>query len=342
MMTKNNKRKITSLPVVVILIIILDLVFLYYIKYSNQKLTLSDLDLDNFGNISNLFFTILLIIGLLIVVLKKSIVFNPKIFLPFFLMNQFLLILIYFLKYISLPFKEIYYLGQSGDELFIGAIFAFYTLTFLIMIFLIWLFIFNYKNILVLRAIVNSILSMLVMLLLVFLFIIGKEADLDKSLIKSDKNNIGVVLGAAVWSKNMPSPSLSGRVDKALTLYEQKRISQIYLTGSNAPGELSESEVALKYIKAKGFNTSEIFIEKETTSTNEQIQYIKNNLIGIPNKNVVVISDSYHLVRVLEIAKFHKIKIQVSASELSQSFEKAVYNKIREALALTMFWLYAL
>lgn len=342
MMAKNNKRKLTLLPMVLILIIILDLAFLYHIKYSNQKLTLGDLALDNFGNISNLFFALLLIIGLLIVVLKKSIVFNPKIFFPFFLMNQFLLILIYFLKYISLPFKDIYYFGQSGDELFIGAIFAFYTLTFFIMIFLIWLIIFNYKSMLVFRASVNSILSMLVMLLLVFLFIIGKEADLDKSLIKSDKNNIGVVLGAAVWSKNKPSPSLSARVDKALILYEQNTISQIYLTGSNAPGELSESEVALKYIKDKGINTSEIFIEKKTTSTNEQIQYIKNNLIGISNKNVVVISDSYHLVRVLEIAKFHKIKIQVSASELSQSFEKAVYNKIREALALTMFWLYAL
>ena len=342
MMTKNNKRKIKSLPVVVILIIILDLAFLYYIKYSNQKLTFSDLDFFNFGNLLNLLLVILLITGLLIVVLKKSSVFNPKIFFPLFLINQFLLILICFLKYISLPFKEIYYLGQSGDELFIGAIFAFYTLTLLMMIFLIWLFIFNYKNILVLRAFVNSILSMLVMLLLVFLFIIGKETDLEERLIKNDKNTVGVVLGAAVWSKNKPSPSLAGRVDKALTLYQQNKISQIYLTGSNAPGELSESEAALKYIKAKGINTSEIFIEKETTSTNEQIQYIKNNLIGIFNKNVVVISDSYHLVRVLEIAKFHKIKIQVSASELSQSFEKAVYNKIREALALTMFWLYAL
>ncbi len=342
MMAKNNQRKIISLPILVILIIILDLTILYYIKYSNQNLTLSDLDLLNFGNSVNLFFAILLISGLLIVVLKKSILFNSKIFFPFFLINQFLLVIIYFLKYISLPFKEIYYLGQSGDELFISAIFAFYTLTLLIMIFLIWLSIFKYKNILVLRAFLNSILTILVILVLVLLFIIGRETGFKENFLKKDKNNVGVVLGAAVWSKNQPSPSLASRVDKALTLYKQKKISQIYLTGSNAPGELAESEVALQYIRAKGVNTSEIFLEKETTSTNEQMQYIKNNLIGTPKRNVIVISDSYHLVRVLEIAKFHKIKIQVSASELSQSFEKAVYNKIREALALTMFWLYAL
>lgn len=341
-MAMNNQRKIISLPVWVILIIILDLAFLYHIKYSNQNLTLGDLDIFNFGNLVNLFFAILLITGLLIVIIKKSILFSPKIFVSLFLINQFLLIIIYSLKYISLPFKEIYYLGQSGDELFTGVIFAFHTLTLLIIIFLIWLSIFNHKNILVLRAFVNSILTMLVILLLVFLFIIGRETGFKENSLKKDKNNIGVVLGAAVWSKNKPSPSLASRVDKALTLYEQNKISQIYLTGSNAPGELAESEVALKYIIAKGVEIPGIFIEKETTSTNEQIQYIKNNLIETPQKDVVVISDSYHLVRVMEIAKFHKIKIQVAASELSQSFEKAVYNKIREALALTMFWLYAL
>jgi len=249
-MAKNNQRKIRSQPVLVILIIILDLTFLYHIKYSNQNLTLSDLDLFNFGNLINLFFAILLITGLLIVVLKKANVFNSKIFFPVFLINQFLLIIIYFLKFISLPFKEIYYFGQSGDELFIGAIFAFYTLTFLIMIFLIWLFIFNYKNIFVLRAFVNSILTLLVILVLVFFFIVGRETGFKENFQKNDKNNVGVVLGAAVWSKNKPSPSLASRVDKALTLFEQKKISQIYLTCSNAPGELAESEVELVYILA--------------------------------------------------------------------------------------------
>jgi len=342
MMIKNNKRKITSLPVLVILVVILDLAFLYYNKYRNQNLTLSDFNLFSFGNLANLIFTLLLIIGIFIVTLKKSIIFKSKIFFPFFLINQILLIALYFLKLLPLPFKEIYYLGQTGDELLVGAIFALYTFTFLVMIFLVWLDIFSIKNVQILRALLNSALSMMFILLIVFLFIVGKEAGFDDTLLKREKNNVGVVLGAAVWSGNKPSPSLASRVDKALALYERKKISQIYLTGSNAPGELTESEVALRYIRSKGINSAEIFLEKETTSTNEQIQYVNNNLLSKLNKNVIVISDGYHLVRVLEIAKFHNIKIQVSASELSQSFEKALYNKIREALALTMFWLYAL
>jgi vancomycin permeability regulator SanA len=342
MMTKNKKGKITTQSAIIILIIIFDLAFLYFNKYRNQNLNLSDFNLLNFGNLANLFFTILLVIGLLIVNFKTSIAFNSKMFNSIFFINQILLVTLYFLNHLPLPFTEIYFLGQTGDQLFSGAIFAFYTITCFIMIFLVWLSIFDFKSILFLRASLNSVLTLISILLLVFVFIIGKEAVLKEDLITNDTRNVGVVLGAAVWSENKPSPSLANRVDKALSLYEQNKISQIYLTGSNAPGELSESEVALKYIKSKGIKTSDIFLEKETSSTNEQIQYIKKNLLLSSNKNVIVISDSYHLVRVLEIAKFHNMKIQVSASELSQSFEKAVYNKFRESLALTMFWLYAL
>ena len=342
MMIKNKKSKIFKLPLVVILIIILNLAFLSFLKYQNQNLTIGDYDLTNFGNLSNVFFTVMLITGILILVVKKDLIFDIKNFVPFFILNQFFLVAIYISKLISLPFKEIYYSGQTGDELLIGAIFVLYTFTYLVLIFLVWLRIFKVKNVIIIRAMFNSALSMLLILMVVFFYIIGKEAVFDDALIKDGNNTVGVVLGAAVWSGNKPSPSLAGRVDKALSLYKQNKISQIYLTGSNAPGELTESEVALKYIESKDSKTSEIFLEKESTSTNEQIQYIKKKLISRSNINVIVISDGYHLVRVLEIAKFHEIEIQVSASELSQSFEKALYNKTREALALTVFWLFAI
>ena len=123
---------------------------------------------------------------------------------------------------------------------------------------------------------------------------------------------------------------------------EKGKVNSIYLTGSNAPGELAESEVALKYIQKSKSITSNIFTETETTSTNEQIRFIKQKLLSdSEKKNIIVISDSYHLVRVMEISKFQNIQIQVAASDLSLSFEKAFYFKFREALALTVFWFFA-
>ncbi len=340
-MIKNKKNKISS-PLLIVIIMLLNLAFLYIIKYKNQNLPISFFSLINFGNLCNFLFALILVAGILILTFKKDLVFDTKKFLPFFVLNQLLLITIYVVHIIPLSFNKIYYLGQTGDELLIGGIFALYLFTYFVLIYLVWLTIFKVKNIILIRALFNSSVSMLALLLIVFVFIVAKEAGFNDELIGKNKNNIGVVLGAAVWSGNKPSPSLAGRVDKALKLFNEKKIFQIYLTGSNAPGELAESEVAFQYIKSKGIHSSEIFLEKETTSTNEQIQFIKKKIAKTSDQNIIVISDDYHLVRVLEIARFHKTKILVSASALSQSFEKAVYNKMREALALTVFWLFAI
>lgn len=340
-MIKNNTNRIFSYPVIII-IILLNLAFLFLIKYQNQKLPISNFSFSSFGNVCNLFFALILIIGILVLVVKKDLVFETKIFLTIFIINQLLIITIYVLKIISLPFKHINYLGRTGDELFVGVILVFYIFSYFYLIYLVWLNIFKVKKLILLRAILNSSISMITILLVVFFFIVAKENVFNDELLGKGENNVGVVLGAAVWSGNKPSPSLAGRVDKALKLFEQNKISQIYLTGSNAPGELTEAEVAFKYIKDKGINTSQIFIEKQTTSTNEQIQFIKEIQNTKSKKNIVVISDGYHLVRVLEIAKFYNLKILVSASALSQSFEKVIYNNIRESIALTVFWLFAI
>lgn len=342
MMNKNNKSKFSLLLFLIILTILLDLAFLYLVKYHNQNLTLRDMNLKSFGNIINLFFTLILVIGVLADHFTKRNIVQTKSFLIFFGLTQLFLIAAYISTIVIPPFKGIYFLGQNGNRLFIASLFTLYNFSFFVTIFIIWLNIIKTRELVLLRAIFNSSLLMLTILFLVFFFILKKEAGFNDMLIAKNRNNIGVVLGAAVWSNNKPSPSLTARVDKALLLYEQKKISKIYLTGSNAPGELAESEVALNYIKSLGKSIKDIFIEKKTTSTNEQIEFIKKNLLpGIQN-NIIVISDSYHLVRVMEIGKFQNIKLKVVPSDLSQSFEKSIYSKVRESLALTVFWFFAI
>jgi vancomycin permeability regulator SanA len=341
MVTKNKKNKTVFRTSILILTIILNLAFLYFIKYQNQHLSLNDFTLSNFGNSTNLSLAILLIIGILITASRKSIALDYKAFIPFFVLNQAIIISLYASSIISLPFNEIYYFGQNGNRLFIALLFTLYFFTYLVAIFIIWLNIFNTKTVIVFRSMLNSALLMLLILIFVFLFIIQKENSINDSIIKS-KDNIGVVLGAAVWSNNKPSPSLAGRVDKAVSLHKKNKISEIYFTGSNAPGELTEAEVAFNYLKSMGSDTSHVHLEKKTTSTNEQVEYIRKELSPNKDNNVIIISDSYHLVRVLEISRFHNISVQVVPSDLAQSFEQALYNNLREALALTVFWFFAI
>ena len=143
---------------------------------------------------------------------------------------------------------------------------------------------------------------LIIFFIVTFLYLEASSYSSDNWSLSKDKENIGVVLGAAVWSGNKSSPSLSSRVDRAIELFNKGYTGKILLTGSNAPGELSEAEVAFNYAKEMGMDTTKISLEQGTTSSSEQIQFIKNKLVPDEEiKDIIIISDSYHLPRVLDV-----------------------------------------
>src|SRR5437660_1724484 len=68
----------------------------------------------------------------------------------------------------------------------------------------------------------------------------------DQQLIASNNLKLdgGVVLGAAVWGGNRPSPVLRERINKGYELLSSGTIKYIILTGGGSPGEMTEAEVA--------------------------------------------------------------------------------------------------
>jgi vancomycin permeability regulator SanA len=194
-----------------------------------------------------------------------------------------------------------------------------------------------------LRSFFNALGVILFFLAVTFIYILIKGYPSDRwSLAKSDKN-LAVVLGAAVWTNNQPSTSLSTRVDKGIQLYVDNFVGSILLTGGNAPGEMSEAEVALEYAREKGMNMEKVLYETLTTSTSEQLKYIKMHLVDDENVNdIIVVSDEYHLVRIIEISKFYNIKIKVAASSIFLDYKKKLYMQLRESIALIAFWSFAL
>src|SRR5690606_4472468 len=161
---------------------------------------------------------------------------------------------------------------------------------------------------------------------------------IDNKQLNKNNNNIAVVLGAAVWSDNKPSPILAARVDKALNLLNNNFVKKIHFTGSNAPGEISEAEAAFNYALSKNTDTDKLLIENETTSTNEQIHFIKKDLLPRDDiDHIIIVSDKFHLVRIEEISKFNNIKIFATQSDLKLDFDSDIYNRLRESIGLLFF-----
>ena len=322
-------------------VLILQLILLYYIKYLNQGLTLNEFSFKNIGNIFNLLVILCLIIGIIFYFKRKQNEITSLIILIF--ISTLTLFIAYLLTLVEIPSFELYMLGQPGDKVIEAALFTLYQFIMCISISCVWLIVLRSNRVVLLRSLYNAIAMILFFLAMTFIFIQTREYSSDHwSLTKGDRN-VAVVLGAAVWSDNQPSPSLSGRVDRGIELYTNKFVGGILLTGSNAPGEMSEAEVALEYARKKGMDMEKVRYESLTTSTSEQLKYIKKYLIDDENINdVIVVSDAYHLVRIIEISKFFNINIKVAASPSHLNYKKKFYMQLRESIALIVFWSFAL
>ncbi|MCX7611070.1 MAG: YdcF family protein [Ignavibacterium sp.] len=335
MNTKSKKFRKISL-----LILILQFFIVVYLKYYNQFLSIKNFDPLLSGNIITFIIYFVIIIQFLLS--KRSINLNYKIVLTIIFFSYLFLALGFISTVVKLPFNKFYFFGQYGNKLFTGGCFTLY-LFFLIYLFFYCYFSKNNKKIFDKNSFFATILVMILFLVLAGLFISLNESEAKNYVLSNKGKKVLVVLGAAVWSDNKPSPILSARVLKAAELSNKFTFDKIYFTGGNAPGEMTEAEVAFEYFKSLNPYFENVELEKNTTSTNEQIQFIKNQIIPkYPDNEIIVISDSFHLIRIKEISKFHKIDIKTIASDFSMKFGSNLYNRIRESLALSVFWLFSI
>ncbi|MFN3871442.1 MAG: YdcF family protein [Ignavibacterium sp.] len=336
--TKENKGVLYLL----IIAVFLQLLILYFFKYQNQNLSVLNLNLKVTGNLFNLIIYLLSEILLIFALFNYKVKLQLKLLSILIVLSYFFLLFGYISTKINLPFNSIYIFGQFGNKLFTGLCYTIYQLLFFTFVIVLVLNLRKNQNRIFIKSFFLSIIIMLAFLTYSFLFIASHEEKVKlQPLDKKNFYNI-VVLGAAVWSDNKPSPILAARVDKAIDLIKNFNVEKVYFTGSNAPGELSEAEVALNYLKSKNISADNVITETNTTSTTEQIQFIKNKIGHEPKKKIIIISDSFHLVRIKEISKFHHLNIITIASELELNFFSELYNKLRESLALTVFWFFAI
>ncbi len=310
------------------------------LKYTSNDFSIFEFNILSFGNIVLLLSLFLSIFFLILLHQKKLSVFNKNLRAFFviilFAIISFLSILLIFNQNIVLTDKYLW--GYPLKRVLITFLFVinYWLLLYLLFVSILLNF---YKLLYVyLKSLVYSTLFITFLLIISFLY--ATTYTVNKS--KENNYDIGVILGAAVWKGNKPSPILYGRILKGYNLYKNKVIKKILVTGGNAPGELTESQVSYNKLLRLGVKKEDIFIETKTSATIEQIKYIKNNLIKKGDEKIIIISDQFHLQRVMEICKFFNIKVQGIPTDTKYLFKKLLFYRIRESVALMLFWLFAI
>jgi uncharacterized SAM-binding protein YcdF (DUF218 family) len=199
------------------------------------------------------------------------------------------------------------------------------------------------KKYYIFRSIWLTIIVVFTGLMIIFASIYYYKDDYTDILNKGYKLDAGVVLGAAVWGGNRPSPVLRERINKGAELYFAGAVKNIVLTGGGAPGEMTEAEVAKNELLKKGVNESNIFIENKSNSTLEQITFINQNLYKKYNwNNVALITDNFHLFRSKQICRFFGMNVKTVASDTPLSTESTFNYSIKESFAIVLFWLFGI
>ena len=326
-----------------LVLLLLQLSFLYFVKYLNQHLTFNNFSILKTGNFFNLILYVGIIVGLYLIIKMKQGSMNRRVIIILLVVSWLFLIIAFISTRMKIIAESVFILSQPGDKILTGLLFLLFLITLLYLFTYIWSVVISKQEPRILKIFFRTSLLMIVFYFVIIIYADNVAYTSGRWSIKKNKNNVAVVLGAAVWSGNIPSPTLSSRVDKALELSDKGFVGKIVLTGGKAPGELSESEVAYDYALARGAEKSLIIIESFTSSTNDQIKWIKNNLSEDDSvADIILVSDAYHLPRTIEISKFFNLNIKVAESVHELNFKDLLYYKIRESIALFNFWNFAL
>jgi vancomycin permeability regulator SanA len=149
-----------------------------------------------------------------------------------------------------------------------------------------------------------------------------------------------VILGAAVWSGDKPSPVLRERINTGYDLLQNGTVQFLVLTGGNAPNELPEAEVARRELLKRGVDPTRIVQETHTHSTLEQILYIREHLLKQGWSSFIIVSDQFHLKRALEICAFNGIDARGVSSESPLGPQNLAIYHLRESVALILYWMF--
>ena len=183
------------------------------------------------------------------------------------------------------------------------------------------------------RLIKWGILMILILIIIAFginfyVKISTRNLIIDNNSKEIENADCALVLGAGVWD-NEPSPMLKDRLDVAIELYSNNKVSKIIMSGDHTKEKYDEVNTMKKYAIEKGVKSEDIFMDHAGISTYDSIYRAKN--IFKANK-IIIVTQKYHLYRSLYIAKCLNI-VAYGVEATPTKYSGQFMREIREILA---------
>ena len=133
-----------------------------------------------------------------------------------------------------------------------------------------------------------------------------------------------------VWKVDKVTPLLASRINKAIKIHKKNKNSKIIMSGGKGSDEMISEALTMKnYALEQGIRNEDIILEDKSTSTEENIKFSKA-IIG-ENKNTAIVTNYYHLLRALMLAKEEGLKCIGYGAKTKFYYTQTAY--IRELIA---------
>jgi SanA protein len=156
----------------------------------------------------------------------------------------------------------------------------------------------------------------------------------SKGYIYSDPDQIpgsytALVLGASVYSSGRPSTILADRLDKAIELYEHKKIKRFLLSGDHAKPHYDEVNNMKNYLIEQGIPDSIIFMDHAGFDTYNSMVRAKD-IFEVDS--LIVVTQQFHLPRAIYIARQKGLHVNGYTAD-KRSYTSMPYLYFRESFA---------
>lgn len=149
------------------------------------------------------------------------------------------------------------------------------------------------------------------------------------------RKQIYLVFGKKLENNEIDS-EYEGRLNRLLLLPRQ---TVILLGGKTGHPTLSEAQAALSYLLQQGYPRNNILLEESSRNTLENLRNARNILSHYQTKNILIISNRYHLMRCSVLASSFDIPHGLCAAENGLAFNFCTFTKcFLEAFYLHWFY----
>ncbi len=146
-------------------------------------------------------------------------------------------------------------------------------------------------------------------------------------------SSVAIIPGAAVHGKS-PSTILQDRLQCGLSLYKQKKVKKILLSGDNGKADYNELRPMLEYMLRAGVKEKDIFVDHAGFRTLDTL--IRSRAVFMVKEGIFV-SQSVFLPRAIYLGKAVGLDLQAFECD-PRKYQKASYYKFREILARHLAW----